>query len=360
MKKFIVRTSIFLILFFACAELISRLIINPFYFYSIDSYNLKLDQFSFNEVYNFEKTEHVDYLFIGTSRVPAAINPAIIMEQDSGKVAIVAGRGYLTAGIHYQALANRILEFPDYLRGAEVFIEYPGPDVYTDSFSEDKLKVYEPILQTDEAMPHLLLPHLNFKSLIAFLRESNNSIPVKIDLVLQYCFSAYRTSIFIKEKAARLDDHLIFKETQQQLVSDGGIRNDNLDNVRQIAIDYAAFQVERINETPLLTFNDLDKCSLKSINNLIVENGGALYLFKMPLSSFHEYVYSIDKSLQNKQIFEKWIASEGIQVITNNSFHYQDSDFPDIWHLSKEKRDEFTALLYDEIEMYEHKTHSYE
>lgn len=349
MKRFVIKTVVSLFIFFVIAETIARIVIDPFYFYSIDSYNIKLNEPSLKEVFDSKKTSHVDYLFIGTSRVPATINPSIIMGLDQNKVAVVAGRGYMTPGVHYQALKYKLQCYPDYLRGAKVFIEYPGPDVYTDPYNEDKMKVYEPILDSDEAMPHLLLPYLDFRNLLTFLKESRNSLSVKLDLVAEFFLSSYRTSSYIKEKVSYLGSHLLIKETEKQLVSEGGIRNDNLDNAKQLAIDYALKQIEEIDNNPLLTFKDMNNSTLSHFNDLIREHGGTLYLYKMPLNSIHEDVYNSRKSLANKEIFEGWIASKGIKVINNETFRFGDSDFPDIWHLSAARRDEFTLRLYEEI-----------
>ncbi|MHC1775961.1 MAG: hypothetical protein AB9834_11165 [Lentimicrobium sp.] len=354
MKKFIIKTSHFLILFFVCAELISRLIIDPLYFYSINTYNLKLNKISLKDVYNQKNTEHVDYLFIGSSRVPATINPSVIMHENPKINAVVAGRGYMTEGIHYQALENKILEFPDYLDGANIFIEYPGSDIYTSSFQDNKLRVYEPIVSNDKAMPQLLLPHLNCNSLMSFLKESKNSNSVKFEMVLLFFISSYRTIPFIKEKFERLGDHLFFNKTKQQLVSNGGIRNDNFEKAKKRAIDVAAIELKEIQNRPVLSFHELDKSSLAYMNDLINKNGGTLYLFKMPLSSVQEAVYSSAKAMQNKRIFERWVLSKGITILYNENFHFQDTDFPDTWHLSENRRDEFTYLLFNEIKKHKH------
>ena len=126
MKHFIIKTSLFLLIFFASLELISRLVIDPYYFFSINTYNVMPERQGFRDIFNLKPTEHVDYLFIGSSRVPATINPSLIMQQDRNKNAIVSGRGYMTEGIHYQALVNKLQKFPNYLKGAkEVFVEDP-------------------------------------------------------------------------------------------------------------------------------------------------------------------------------------------------------------------------------------------
>lgn len=98
-------------------------------------------------------------------------------ELSNGKVVINAGRGYMTPGIHYQAIKNKLKNYPNFLQNAIVLIEYAGSDTYTSSFEEDRLRVYEPVVNTDVPMPHLLLPHLDINSFFSFLMSSKiNSV----------------------------------------------------------------------------------------------------------------------------------------------------------------------------------------
>lgn len=317
------------------------------YFYSIDTYDLKTTKTVFN-IYFKSKTKHVDYLFIGSSRVPATINPTIFIKDEPGKIAVVAGRGFTDAGFHYQALRNRISDFPDYIKGAVVFIEYPGSKVWDNPFYKDQFYVYEPVLADGEAMPHLLLPHLKFSSLIEFFNKSQNSFSVKVEMAILYFSSAYRCSYFINHKLSWLDSPLI-KTSQDKLASEGGIRNDNIDLARQNAISVAAMDAEILIKSPILTFESLSNSSLAYFYNMIIMNGGKLVLYKMPLSSVQEQIFNTDKERINQKIFENWLEIKGIEVIYNEKFESNDLDFPDTWHLSKSRRDEFTLLLYEKF-----------
>jgi len=349
MKRFLLKVSYFAIIFFVVAEIISRIIIDPFYFYYSDSYNLRFDKVSL-KIFDLVQANHIDYLFIGSSRVPATINPSVIMSEQPGKIAIVAGRGYMTPGVHYQALLNRLMQYPNYLRSTAVVLEYPGTDIYSSSFARDRLKVFEPQVMGEKAMPHLLLPHLNLNTLWEFLKISENSFSVKIDMLMLYFISSYRTSLFIKDKFKILETVLPFRQNEHKLVSDGGIRNDNIDEAKKKAIEVAAIESKAIADNPHLTNEILNASSLANINKLVSENGGKLFLYIMPLNSIQKGIYSSEKSLQNKRIFEQWINEHGIEVIKVANFQYQDSDFPDTWHLGKDRRDEFTKKLFKELQ----------
>lgn len=352
MKKFLLKFGILFLIFFICFEAISRLFINPIYFHFTNTYNIKQHINIFDPLINRDKLinqkKHVDYLFIGNSRVPATINPNLIMEKAKDKIAIVAGRGYMTPGVHYQALKNRLSNYPNYLKDSYVFIAYNGSGVYTSKFKDDKLKVYE-IPTESKSMPYLLIPHLTFKSLFIFLKESKNSLKVKIKTVLLYTISCYRTSAFIKENFYKLNNNLIFTKKSPELVSEGGIRNDKIKAIRQKAINVAQSKKKTLAKAPLITFADLDNSSLFEFHKLIVENGGKLFLYKMPLHSAQQNVHSSIQGVRNKKIFNDWLLSKNIQVIYNDKFKYEDKDFPDVTHLNKNRRDEFTKLLYDKI-----------
>jgi len=352
MKKFIKKTLTFLLVAFLSVELLCRIFIDPIYFYKIDTYNVKNTHLSrtrkFIQAYTSKKTRHVDYLFIGSSRVPATINPGLIMQQDSGKIAVVAGRGYMTQGVHYQALKNRIKEYPEYLNNARVFIEYSGSSVYAEPFSENEFLVYEPLLKTDKAMPHLLLPHLNFKSFLKFIKVSDNSAKVKMEMFFLYCSSFYRSISFVKETLKKLDTPL-FNNSNDLLVSEGGIRNDAIEFAQKAAITYGEIVKERLEKTPPLTIESLNNSTLAKINELVQENGGKLFLYKIPLHSLQQVLYNTDKEKNNQRLFEEWLDQNGIGIISCSDFEYNDEDFPDTWHLSMERRDEFTQDLYEEL-----------
>lgn len=333
---------------FALIEIYSRLRIDPNYFYAINTLNEKTEENYKNRYKDFD-TKHVDYLFIGYSRVPATINPQLIRQLSNGKTVINEGRGYMTPGIHYQALKNKLEEYPDYLKNAVVFIEYPGSQIYTSDFKQDKFLVYEPLVSTDKPMPHLLLPHLNWSSFRSFLKESNNSTSVKRELTLLYLFSSYRASQYLNDRFNAKNSVYLSKKRNNKLVSEGGIRNDIIDVAIQKAYDLASQEKKEIMEAPLLTDEIIDNSTFAKLYEIISQNGGKLMVYEMPLHSVQVDIYNTVKAKKNKIVFENWLNNHNIPIIYNPEFKYDDSDFPDIWHLSMERRDEFSTLLYKEI-----------
>lgn len=336
-----------MICLFMVVEIFSRIFIDPVYFYNLNTYENKKNK-SFTYFHSNNKLEDVGFIFIGSSRIPATINSSLFSEL-SNKITINAGHGYMTPGIHFQALKNKLHENPDYLKNTIVLIEYVGSDIYTSSFEDDKLKVYEPLVKTDKPMPHLLLPHLDFKTFISFLTESKNSIGVKIKMT-SLMFATFRSFQYINYEFNLLNIPIFNTNTSSELVSEGGIRSDNLEFARQKAITIANQDKERIEHSSTLSFEIINESSFSKIHEIIIDNGGKLMVYEMPLHSIQKDVYCSEKSQENKVVFEAWLKEKGIPIIRNPDFHYTDFDFPDTWHLSKDRRDEFTRKLYYQID----------
>jgi hypothetical protein len=287
-------------------------------------------------------------LFIGSSRVPATINAELIMQMEPGKTAVVAGRGYATAGIHYQALRHKLKKYPGYLEGATVFMEFPGSGYYTDPFSDNEMLVYEPDGPVKLATPHVILPYLDFSELIEFFRVSKNSLGLKIKMGFLYALSFYRTVPFVKEEIQKYDKSLV-EEEETLLVDEGGIRNDVLDLSRDLAIEWAQKDSLEIEQHPSLTFELLEESSIAHLYRIVTEHGGKFVLYRVPLHTIQDRVHQSAKARANKKVYERWLSMKGIRVLDMKDFAYNDGDFPDTWHLGKDKRDEFTELLLREI-----------
>lgn len=347
MKTFIRKTLIITIVFFVIAEVFSRLLIDPIYFYFINTYNEKEEK-SINAIYANNTTEHADFVFIGSSRIPATINPQLFSKLSNG-VTINAGRGYMTPGIHYQAIKNKLKDCPEYLQNTVVLIEYPGSDFYTSPFEEDMFRVYEPVVETDKPMPHLLLPHLDFNSFLCFLTKSPNSVGVKIRMA-SLMSATIRACQFINDKFNSFNTPLFQSNNSSYLVSEGGIRNDKIEFARQKAIIVANQKKEKIKNDPPLSNELIFKSSFFKLYEIIKNNGGTLMVYEMPLHSIQKDIYSTEKAQKNKVVFETWLKENNIPIIYNPDFEYIDVDFPDTWHLSRDRRDEFTMKLYNQID----------
>jgi hypothetical protein len=345
MEKFIIRIGIFVFTMSIILELFSRLCIDPMYFASIDTYNIRKEGFA--KLFGTNPTTKVDYLFIGTSRVPATINDKVFCGSNNEKAAVVAGRGYMTAGIHYQALQNRLKKYPQYLNNAIVFLEYPDPLIYTNPFSDDELRVSED--QTNgKSRSHLILPHLDWSSFCVFISQSKNSLLTRLEMIPLFISSAYRTSYFLNEQWIKLEQPIINKPNTL-LATEGGIRNDNIDFANQLALEMAEKASINTDSSPVLTYDMLNRSSLNKIASLVKENNGKVCMYEIPLHSLQNKLLHNPKLIRDKEVFEEWLKEKDIAIIRCSDFKYCDNDFPDTWHLSKSRRDEFSMLLFNAI-----------
>ena len=347
MKTFLRKIISIALCFFVIAEVFSRIFIDPVYFHYINIYNEFKDN-SLRSIYVDNTTAQADFVFIGSSRIPATINPILFSELSKG-ITINAGRGYTTPGIHYQAIKNKLKYYPEFLHNAVVLLEYPGPDIYTSSFEEDILRVYEPVIETDKSRPHLLLPYLDLSSFLSFLTKSRNGISVKVKMTA-LMFSTLRACQFINHKFNALNTPLFKVDNNSKLVSEGGIRNDNIEFVRQSALNVAEQRRDEIKNKAPLSNEIMQNSSFFKLYEIVRDNGGTFMVYKMPLHSIQKDIYSSAKSQDNKLVFETWLKEKDIPIIYNSDFKFTDDDFPDFWHLAKDRRDEFTRTIYDEIE----------
>lgn len=348
MKKFILRSCFFILFTFLLLEVVSRVVLDPVYFYTINPYlsPSALTNFTPKDLLKPAPT-HADFLFIGSSRVAASINETTFVE-GSPQTSINVGRGYTTAGTHLIALQKIIKNNPNFLKDAKVFIELPGGVIYEEDSIKSKYEVFE-------SMPHLLLPHIDQHDVSSFL-ASNNSNKVKRELCLSYIFSSYRTFPFVKEYKERIINKIITKfdtkkETSHSLEDTGGIKTgkEEIDAVKQMAVNIAQRQLKEQKGKQPLTSLALDRSMIACFHKLIVSNGGELILFPVPLHSIQQQLYSTPLSLTNKEVFSKWCQNKQIEIVNMNEFKTSDDDFPDYWHLGKHRKDEFSQILKEKV-----------
>lgn len=350
MKRFVTKLMVTLIVFWLVAETLSRIVIDPVYSYVINTYNEKKG-LNLHTLIHGNASDHADFLFVGSSRIPATINPDLMSTQLGGQSVIVAGRGYMTPGIHYQALKHKLHLFPDYLNGAVVLLGYDGRPVYPTPFAEEKLRVYEPPKWIGEPMPHLLLPHLSLSSLWEFLQVSPNSLGVKINLAAQFFSAAYRGSFFLNEKFNNRLNEPLLVDHNSSLVSEGGIRNDNMSRALELAKAMALTEAQSLKNSPSLTQAAIDTSAFANLFRLVTENGGRVFLYELPLHSIHAGLAKLPENQVSQKVFLHWLQQHQIPILNVSGFDYDDDDFPDAWHLAANRRDEFTQSLAQSLKM---------
>jgi hypothetical protein len=313
-------------------EVISRIFFDHIYFEKVNIYS--------NYPCDVHGDSNVDILFIGSSRVTATINANIISRLTDNRLVINAGRGWSTPAIQLNALVHKLERCPEFIQNSLVIMEYPGYDFYTEAHSKTKYDV-------NENMPHLLLPYLDIKTFFQFIGESNNNFATKFEMTLLFLSSSYRTYQLINENWNK--ELSVSKTKKPELAKDGGIRNDNLEIVRQKAINFFNSRKHILGNTPNLTVELLNSSNLAYLNKLVKQNNGKLLLYQIPTHSQQKNVYDEHKLKINEIILKKWLVKRNIGIYKINEFKYDDNDFPDIMHLSKSRRDEFSEMLVNEM-----------
>jgi hypothetical protein len=82
------------------------------------------------------------------------------------------------------------------------------------------------------------------------------------------------------------------------------------------------------------------------IRTLVESVGGRVVLYDIPLSGIKRATFTGMASEADRTRFRNALAAEGIPVL-RSKFSYDDADFPDLSHLRKSRKKEFTRHLAD-------------
>jgi len=333
-------------LIFICLEIVTRILIDPLYYYLVDSYTIDKSGYNVHRLYFPEKTEQIDYLFIGSSRMPASIDINEFTRKKDSIVVVNAGKGFSTGSVHYLALTRLVENNPDILTNARVIIETEGGMNFTENFEKGRYKM-------DEYSLILLLPHLTLRSFIDFIRYSECELSLKIQLTKLYCSALYRNIPFIIDKAR---EKLYKADHEVELIAaEGGIKTDaeSIEQSRQIVIGYANQRIEDEKNLSPFSEQDMNNSVMAAIHELISENGGRIILLDMPLHSVQDAVFTNEYNSQNKETFHNWTKKNNIPLVALEDFNYSDDDFPDFGHLGIHRRIEFTNKVMEKLKKIE-------
>lgn len=324
--------------FFVAIEILSRVFVESAYTRFTNNYIVPYSQV---------ETSHVDNLFIGSSRVPATIDVKVWNKLEPEKVNVVAGRGFSTPGTHIQALESRIELYPDFILGSDVFLEFTGVSIYASSYSEDRFRIMESHRDgAYESNVHVLIPYLRLKDLPAVLKHPSNRWAIKLEICMKFFFSSYRTIDLINEHFHRKSYMRTAGTEDHDMVSEGGIRADKIDETRALAIRQAKNMINYTVGKKLVDRGSLDKSSLAFLDNLIRSNGGRLILYEIPLHSIQAEVVQQEEAQVVRKVFLDWCDDRSIPIIYHTGFKFKDADIPDMKHLGRARRPEFTHTLY--------------
>jgi hypothetical protein len=214
---------------------------------------------------------------------------------------------------------------------------------YLEDFKTEKFKIYE-------GYSHFLLPYLNTRILLDFLKYSDCEPATKIRLVFLYSSSIYRSLPFI---SAKLHEFISVKVNSTTLSDVGGIRTDlsSIEKARDLLIKTVKENIEKQHDQIPITDKDIDNSMISKMYDLIEREGGNLILLDIPLHSFQRVEYDTELQVKNKVTFSAWATQKGIEIITVDDFIYSDDDFPDYWHLASNRSAEFTQKTFKKLNL---------
>lgn len=299
---------------------------------------------SYPELLEAPPPQRLDAIFIGSSRVAAAIDGdafdrVLSAERGTPFHSLNQGQGHTNLQQHVLGLRLLFRQHPERFEGCTLFFEAPGslagPGGWQGQWFHD-------------GRPELLAPLLRKSDLPGFL-TSNGDLEAKLEILAIWSMAGARLAVWrrglreallrrlgaLSTRAGERLGWLDAPEDSSDLSAAGGIRTDEegIALARQLAERSAA----RGRAPQAGTYED---SVLASLLALARENGGELVLFRMPLSS--PFQFEPDPDLAAR--FANWRQRHGVRLLEPD-FRSDDADFPDLWHLSRSRSAAFSEAL---------------
>lgn len=282
-------------------------------------------------------------LFIGSSRTEIGV---LADEFDARLKTIYPnhkslnlGRGFSTHEMHYLGIRNLLEEHSESLENAVLFIEISKnlPPVFINKGS-----------WVFDVQQQLILPVLRFKDLVPLWR-SPTSPTAKRSITMRY-FLSYSQTInkreYIRENFLSYGTNLIqsfnsTKVTEASLGEGTTVRGDeeSIKFARELAYMFAQKDIQE--QVPYGRFEDH---AIYPIIMLAKEYGLKVVFVNIPLSSVQSEPLQTPLRLEEAERFKKTAKSWNIPIYSVPST-FDDSNFPDLWHLKPEAAQQFTDEL---------------
>lgn len=289
--------------------------------------------------------QSIDLVFVGSSRTGAAVHVPTFAQEVStltGRCprALNLARGFSTEVEHYLGLRNLFAAHPASLRGVTVFVEaaggLPGAGRWDQPWAH-------------AAQPWLVVDLLWWNDLPRFWRSAGLSVGDRLHLTLRFALrsvsSTFNRRERIREQLLRLGIPWLIglafgrgsanpftpAAPYADLVGDtGDIRNDPaaLQAARDLAMTLTAEELQL--QTPLRGW---ERTVQRDIVELVRRHGGHVVFFDMPLSSVFARVYTTRTRQDDIRVFRQQARTWGVPLL-QPQIAFDDSDLPDLWHLS--------------------------
>jgi hypothetical protein len=285
----------------------------------------------------------VTYIFIGSSRVERSIVSTefvqAIGEDNSHVSAINMGAGASTMVQHYFGLRRIAAAMPDGLKGVTVFLEAPFGVPNSTTWRDNWFSNND---------PYLLVNTIGLSDLRSFWARDSSNFDLKLTITLGTLSEAIAKQgngrrLLAGMKKFILQNRTMTKPKEANLSASGGIRTDvaGIKNAHRLAVSLAA---DWMKHDRIFTRQGWDETVFKSINDLVIAEGGRLILYWMPLSSVQEQIYTTAIGRENRKIVHDLLKAWAIPILSPN-IKTNDDDFPDYWHLRESRCSEFTRSL---------------
>ncbi|HXP91267.1 MAG TPA: hypothetical protein VN931_10095 [Fibrobacteria bacterium] len=291
-----------------------------------------------------------NFLFLGTSRTRAAINPDAwdgVMSQvlHARTSTVNLGMGWCTPMEHWYGLHKLLSEFPDALRGTAVLLEAGDGIGYPERWDGNWI--------VDDRRD-LLVPYMD-RSDLPRLWKSSTPLEAKLSIAVDLLVPAFDQFPRLRHVVrSNLDsagqgvvDGIWRKPTDSaapssDLVSAGGIRTDlkGVELARHLADSLSASDLK--DQKP---WRDWDSTVQADIVRLVKDAGGIPIFVRIPFSPIQTRPLRTPLREADRKRFQASLVRWGLPPLVEAEFATTADDFPDEWHLRKTLSPAFTQAL---------------
>lgn len=308
-------------------------------------------EFWYNWTAKHLQSGQINYLFLGSSRVAAAVDIGTFLARvdcASGKQSTASnqGEGYSTMAEHYFGLRKLLMNHPDCLKGSTVFIEapkgIPSYDTWTDDWV-DKLQpgLLSPFVGAPELLRYWMVSHAPLKDKCCVALGEISAFAMKVPQLRASMFARGEAALKNLLSGAPLKNSTDARGLAVDLSSQGGIRTDEQGVMKTRAFVREWTAVLLKDQKPVACF---DESVVKDIVNMVGEHGGHVVFFEPPMSSVDASPWVTEIRRADAKAFQVKALSWGASVIKPD-FQAPDNDFPDLLHLRKSRAGQYSEAL---------------
>jgi hypothetical protein len=291
-----------------------------------------------------------NFLFVGTSRTRAAINPdawdGVMSQVLRARTSTVnLGMGWCTPMEHWYGLRKLLSEYPDALRGTAVLLEAGDGIGYPERWDGNWI--------VDDRRD-LLVPYMD-RSDLPRLWKSSTPLEAKLSIAVDLLVPAFDQFPRLRHVArSNVDsaglgivDGIWQKPTDSatpgsDLVAAGGIRTDlkGVELARHLADSLSASDLK--GQKP---YGDWDSTVQADIVRLVKDAGGIPIFVRIPFSPIQSRPLRTPLRDADRKSFRAALVRWGLPPLVEAEYPTTAEDFPDNWHLRKTLSPAFTQAL---------------